>query len=129
MERRVEEELRTMVREFRASVSEDLHATHQRMDQLAHDLRTRINTLETAVLNTLRDNTRETDRRLSRLEQQWAVIDERLDGHDDRFDAIDARLDTIDARLDTIDARLDRHDERFDAIDGTLQEILGLLRA
>ncbi len=122
MERRVEEELRTMVREFRASVSEDLHATHQRMDQLAHDLRTRINTLETAVLNTLRDNTRETDRRLSRLEQQWAVIDERLDGHDDRFDAIDARLDTIDARLD-------RHDERFDTIDGTLQEILGLLRA
>jgi hypothetical protein len=65
-----DEELKTLVREFRASVVADLEAQHRRMDDFADEMRNRIATAETAILNEIRDLGKRIDRRLERIESQ-----------------------------------------------------------
>jgi hypothetical protein len=50
-----DDDLKTMVREFRASVAADLEAQHQRIDDLSDKIRRRIGTAETAIVNEVRD--------------------------------------------------------------------------
>jgi chromosome segregation ATPase len=50
------------------------------------------------------------------------LISDMMTRMDERFDQVDERLDRHDVRLDAIDARLDRHDSRFDSIEATLRE-------
>lgn len=81
------DDLRTMVREFRASVSADLAATHERvtelgrqMAELSDEVRTRITTSETAILNSIRNLRRDLDHRVGRLEERVDRNDARLEG-------------------------------------------------
>ncbi len=81
---------------------------------------------------------RETELRLSRLENDTEslyelvsdVKDTQLE-HTRRFDVIDRRLggmdrrfDGMDQRFDGIDRRLDGMDQRFDSVEATLAEIV-----
>ncbi len=63
-----DEELKTMVREFRSSVAADLEAVHRRIDGFSNEIRGRISTAETAILNEIRDLSGRLDRRFERLE-------------------------------------------------------------
>ena len=106
-----DEDLRTMVREFRESmtsamsdVMDRFEAVDRRFDDVdrrfdsmerridenstrieeqGNELRHRIATAETAILNTIRDQARLYDRRTSRLEARVDRIEERLDVPDD----------------------------------------------
>jgi chromosome segregation ATPase len=69
-----EADLRTLVRAFRASVSEDQAAIHRQMSDLATEVRQRITTVETAMLNGLRDLGQWTDRRFTELERDVAEV-------------------------------------------------------
>lgn len=73
-----DEDLRTLVREFRTSVSDDLSATHRQMAELSDEVRARITTAETAILNAVRDMGRDIDRRLTRIEKGLSEMDARL---------------------------------------------------
>lgn len=74
---------------------------------------------------------RETELRLSRLENDTEslyelvsdVKDTQLE-HTRRFDVIDRRLGGMDRRFDGIDRRLDGMDQRFDSVEATLAEIV-----
>jgi chromosome segregation ATPase len=116
----VEDDLRTMVREFRESVSGDLSVTHRQMRDLANEVRQRLTTAETALLNALRDHALETDRRFTRLEQDVVDLHGRLDGLDGRLDGLDGRLDGLDGRLDGLDGRLTG---RLDDVQASLARI------
>jgi chromosome segregation ATPase len=125
-----DDDLRTAVREFKASVSADIERLERRMDRLTHELRERITTVETAFLNTLGELTH----RVDRTEQRVVRLEGRMDEHDHRFDRLDARLDELDGRFDRVDGRFDGVDGRFDGVDGrfdgldaTLQVILDRL--
>jgi hypothetical protein len=50
-----DDDLKTMVREFRARVAADLEAQHRRIDDLSDEIRRRIGTAETAIVNEIRD--------------------------------------------------------------------------
>ncbi len=65
-----EDELKTLVREFRASVASDLADQHRRMDAFADELRDRIRTAEVAIVNEIRDLANRLDRRMERIEAQ-----------------------------------------------------------
>jgi hypothetical protein len=73
-----DEDLRTLVREFRTSVSDDLSATHRQMAELSDEVRARITTAETAILNAVRDTGRDIDRRLTQIEKRLSETDARL---------------------------------------------------
>lgn len=68
-----DEELRTLIRDFKASVSSDLADQHRRMDEFSDEIRTRITTAETAIINEIRALSNRFDLRLGRMET-------RLDG-------------------------------------------------
>lgn len=67
-------DLRTMVREFRSSVSADLEAQHRRLDELADEMRHRITTAETTIVNELRSLTDRLDLRLGRIENRLSDL-------------------------------------------------------
>jgi hypothetical protein len=73
-----DQDLQTMVREFRTSVSADLEAAHRRIDEFSTEIRHRITTAETAILNEIRDLDGRLDRRLERLEVRMTEVDARL---------------------------------------------------
>jgi hypothetical protein len=68
--------IKTIVREFRASVSEDLAAAHRHIDEFSDEVRGRITTAETAILNELRDLSGRLDRRLERLEVRMGELEQ-----------------------------------------------------
>ena len=94
-----EEELRTVIREFRASVSAEIEAVHRRLNDLADEVRERIRTVETSFFNALRDLTRLVERRAERSDRRFDGIDGRLDGIDGRLDGIEGQLAVIIDRL------------------------------
>ncbi|WP_370327537.1 hypothetical protein [Euzebya sp.] len=110
------DDLRTMVLEFRSSVSEELSTTNRRIDELADEIRTRLATSETAILNAIRDLVREMDRRFGEVDRRFVDVDHRFQDVDQRFDAIDQRLDGLDQRLDAMDLRFDGVDRRLDEL-------------
>lgn len=77
-----DDDLRTMIRDFRAAVSATLDDHGRRLDQLegrmdglegrvaelTDEVRDRTRTMEVSILNAIRDLARGVDRRLSRLE-------------------------------------------------------------
>lgn len=71
-----DQDLKTMVRDFRASVSADLAAAHRRIDDFSAEVRSRINTAETAILNEIRDLGGRLDRRLERLTVRMHEIEQ-----------------------------------------------------
>ena len=73
-----DQDIKTIVREFRASVSEDLAAAHRHIDEFSDEIRNRITTAETAILNELRDLSGRLDRRLERLEGRMGELDVRM---------------------------------------------------
>ena len=73
-------ELKPLIREFRASVATDLEAQHRRIDDLNDEVRKRIGTAETAILNEIRDLSGRLDRRLERVESRMETIEGRLTG-------------------------------------------------
>ena len=73
-----DDDVRTLVREFRTSVSDDLSATHRQMAELSDEVRARITTAETAILNAVRDLGRDIDRRLAQVEKRLSESDARL---------------------------------------------------
>lgn len=91
------DDIKTLLREFKASVSADLTATHQRMDHLEDEVRQRLRTMETAILNAIRDTSRETSRRFEdvdrRFDEMGDEMGRRFDEHDRRFDELGRRLD------------------------------------
>lgn len=50
-----DEDVKTIVREFRTSVSADLNALHRNIEELKDETRQRFTTMETAILNEIRD--------------------------------------------------------------------------
>ena len=50
-----DDDVKTMVREFRTSVSGDLAALHRNIEDLKDEMRQRLATVETAILNEIRD--------------------------------------------------------------------------
>lgn len=83
MEDGTDDEPRRMVRAFRTSMSNDLAATHRQMNELSDEVRTRITTAETVILNAVRDLGRGLDRRLMQVEQRMAGTDARLNRIED----------------------------------------------
>lgn len=75
-----DEDLRTIVRDFRTSVSDDLTAAHRQMSELADEVRTRLTTTETAILNAVGDLGRDLDRRLLQVERRLADAEARFQG-------------------------------------------------
>jgi hypothetical protein len=73
-----EAELRTLVYEVCRSVSDDLSTTHRQMAELSDEVRARITTAETAILNAVRDLGRDVDRRLAQVEGRLSETDARL---------------------------------------------------
>ncbi len=78
-----DEELKTMVREFRSSVAADLEAmqrqietVHRRIDGFSNEIRNRISTSETAILNEIRDLSGRLDRRFERLEVRVTELEQ-----------------------------------------------------
>ena len=87
-----EQDLRAVVREFKASVSAELVGMFRRLEHMSDDVRGRFRTLETAVMNELRDLSRRADQRADRIEG-------RLEGLDLRFDRLAASLARIEDTL------------------------------
>ncbi|MBM3658034.1 MAG: hypothetical protein FJW95_00825 [Actinobacteria bacterium] len=81
-----DDDLKTMVREFRASVAADLEAQHRRIDDLSDEIRRRIGTAETAIVNEIRDLGGRIDRRLERVEIRIGEIDLRVDSIEQHLD-------------------------------------------
>ena len=81
-----DDDLKTMVREFRASVAADLEAQHRRIDDLSDEIRRRIGTAETAIVNEIRDLGGRLDRRLERLEIRIGELDLRVDSIEQHLD-------------------------------------------
>jgi len=81
-----DDDLKTIVREFRTSVAADLEAQHRRIDDLSDEVRRRIGTAETAIVNEIRDLSGRLDRRLERVEGRMGEIETRIG-------AIEAKLD------------------------------------
>lgn len=107
----VDEDLRTMVREFRESMTEAMADMSTRFDEMdarfeqvdrrfeqvdhrlgeldtkveeqGNELRHRISVAETSILNTIRDQARLYDRRTTLLEARVDRIEERLDVPDE----------------------------------------------
>lgn len=69
-----DDDLRTLVLEFRASVSADLTTAHRRIDELGNEMRKRLATTELAMMNALRDHSKETDRRLGHIDAELATL-------------------------------------------------------
>lgn len=78
MEDSTDDGLRRMVRDFHRSVSNDLTVTHRQMNALSDEVRTRITTAETAILNAVRGLGRDLDSRPMQVEQRMAETDARL---------------------------------------------------
>ena len=66
---------RQMFREFKASVSADLADQHHRLDEFSDEVRTRIGTAETAIVNEIRSLASRFDLRLGRIESRLGVIE------------------------------------------------------
>ena len=81
-----DDDLKTMVREFRASVAADLEAQHRRIDDLSDEIRRRIGTAETAIVNEIRDLGGRLDRRLERVEIRIGELDLRVDSIEQHLD-------------------------------------------
>jgi hypothetical protein len=75
-----DEDLKTMVRDFRASVATDLEAAHRRIDEFSAEVRSRITTAEMAILNEIRDLSGRLDRRLERVEVRVTELDAQVGG-------------------------------------------------
>ncbi|CAN5304081.1 hypothetical protein BH23ACT9_BH23ACT9_32050 [soil metagenome] len=101
-----EEDLLTLVRQFRTSVSDDLTATHRQMDALRDEVRIRIETSETAILNSIRDLGQGLDRRMTGLELTGASTDIRLGRVEDRLTGVEVRLTGVEGRLVGVEDRL-----------------------
>lgn len=65
-----DDDLRQVIRDFRASVSSDLGDQHRRLDEFGDELRRRITTAETTVVNEIRALSDRLDRRLARIESR-----------------------------------------------------------
>jgi hypothetical protein len=91
-----DDDLKTLVREFRTSVAADLEAQHQRIDRLADELRDRFGTAETAILNEVRDLGGRLDRRLGRVESRVGDVESRLGGVESRLGGVESRLGNIE---------------------------------
>ena len=102
-----EQDLRTIVREFRASVSDELHVQQRRMTEFQKEVRERITMTETAILNTVSDMGREMDRRFTSLERHAVETDARLDRVEDDLGAVKDRLEGVEGRLEGVEGRLD----------------------
>lgn len=63
-----EDELRPVIRDFKASVSADLARQDRRLSAFADEMRQRIGAMETAVVNEIRDLSERVDGRLARIE-------------------------------------------------------------
>jgi len=79
-----DEELETLVREFRTSVSADLEAQHKRLDDFSDEVRQRFGTIETAIVNEIRDMSGRIDRRLERVESRIGDVETRIGDLEDR---------------------------------------------
>ena len=76
-----DDELKTLVREFRTSVSADLDAQHRRLDDFSDEVRQRFSTVETAIVNEIRDMSGRIDRRLERVESRIGDLEDRSNGN------------------------------------------------
>ncbi|CAN5510601.1 hypothetical protein BH23ACT9_BH23ACT9_15080 [soil metagenome] len=95
-----DDDLRTLVREFRTSVAADLAATHQQMVEFADEVRNRITTSETAVLNAIRDLRRDMDWRHDRTDERLADVDARFDRVDEDLSVIKSDVARLNDRRD-----------------------------
>jgi hypothetical protein len=66
---------RQMFREFKASVSADLADQHRRLDEFSDEMRARIGTAETAIVNEIRSLANRFDLRLGRIESRLGAIE------------------------------------------------------
>jgi archaellum component FlaC len=116
----VEDDLRTIVREFRASVSDDIEAQRRRMDDFADEVRrrfaeqdvrigaleNRIATAETAILNEIRDLSNRMDRRFERVENRLNGVEDRVGGVENRLNGVEDRVGGVENRLAGVEDRL-----------------------
>ena len=70
-----DDDIRRIVREFRASVSVDLDAQHRRLDEFGDEMRRRITTAETTIVNELRSLGERLDTRLGRIESRLSDME------------------------------------------------------
>ena len=122
-----EQDLRTIVREFRASVSDELHVQQRRMTEFQKEVRERITMTETAILNTVSDMGREMDRRFTSLERHAVETDARLDRVEDDLGAVKDRLEGVEGRLEGVEGRLEGVEGRLEGVEGRLEGVEGRL--
>jgi hypothetical protein len=70
-----DDDLKQMIREFKASVAADLADQHRRLDEFSDEVRTRIGTAETAIVNEIRSLASRFDLRLGRIESRLRGIE------------------------------------------------------
>ena len=64
-----------IIRDFKTSVSADLADQHRRLDEFSDEVRTRIGTAETAIVNEIRSLASRFDLRLGRIESRLTGIE------------------------------------------------------
>lgn len=72
-----DDDIRQMVREFRASVATDVDAQNRRLTEFGNEMRARHTTTETTLLNELRALGERLDGRLGRMESRLADLEAR----------------------------------------------------
>jgi hypothetical protein len=101
-----DEDVKTIVREFRTSVSADLAAAHRKIEDFKDEMRKRIATAETAILNEIRDMGVRLDLRLERVEVRLGEVEGRLGGVEGRLGEVEGRLGGVEVRLGEVEGRL-----------------------
>jgi hypothetical protein len=94
-----DEDVKTIVREFRTSVSADLAAAHRNREDFKDEMRKRLATAETAILNEIRDMGTRLDLRLERVEVRLGEVEGRLGDVEGRLGDVEGRLGDVEGRL------------------------------
>lgn len=95
-----EDDLRTLVREFKASVVIELADTNRRIAEQGVELRQRITMVENGLHNAIRDAARDTDMRIGHLENRTQEVEVRLTGVESGLAGVHGLVRQVLDRLD-----------------------------
>ena len=72
-----DDDINQVIREFKASVSADMADQQRHLDEVSDEVRSRIGTAETAIVNEIRSLSSRFDLRLGRIESRLTGIENR----------------------------------------------------
>jgi len=79
--------------------------------------------LTVEILCEIRDEARQTNRRLAAVESRLGSMDERLGSMDERLGSMDERLGSMDERLESMDHRLGRTEQGLSDLGQFMRQI------